>query len=167
MKESDLSAMGRSYLYLGRHADADRAFQQAVNASDPSGELIHSYWQHITAMRSQGKIPSRLEARMANQTGHEWPYPVGQMLLGRMSPEELLNAAKNEDKGIERDQLAEANFYLGQKFLLDGDKAKAGDYLDACRELNVTPFLEHHLARIELKEFGERPKGFMNWLKSL
>ena len=55
MKASDLGALGRSYLYLGRHSDADRAFQQAVQASGSSGELIHSYWQHIAAMRSQGR----------------------------------------------------------------------------------------------------------------
>ena len=167
MQEIDLGAMGTNLLYLGRHAEAERIFGQAFDASASAGTLIYSFWQHITAGRSGGRIMSGLESRMQAHEGREWPYPVGQMFLGRLSPRELLDAAKHEDNGIERDQLAEANFYIGQKFLLEGDKAKAADYFDACLELNVTPYLEHHYSRIELKDLGERPKGFMKWLKNL
>ncbi len=167
MQEIDLGAMGTNLLYLGRYAEAERIFGQAFDVSGSAGTLIYSFWQHITAGRSGGRIMSRLESRMQSHEGREWPYPVGQMFLGRLSPSELLDAAQHEDKGIERDQLAEANFYIGQKFLLDGDKAKAADFFDACQELNVTPYLEHHFSRIELKDLGTRPKGFMKWLKNL
>lgn len=167
MRESDLGALGRAYLYQGRYGDAARKFEQAAEASDREGSLIEAFWQHLAARRSQGQTRSLLEPRMSDESKRDWPYPVGEMLLDRISPEALLNAAKNEDKGIERDQLAEANFYLAQKFLLDGDKSKAGGFFEACVELDVTPFLEQRLAKIELKQFGERPKGFMKWLKGL
>lgn len=167
MKESDLGSLGRAYLYLGDFEAAARSFEQAAQAGDREGSLIETFWQHLAAQRSHGRVRSQLESRLAEETKRDWPYPVGEMLLGRVSPKQLLDAAESDDKGIERDQLAEANFYLAQKFLLEEDKAKAGGYLETCVELDVTPFIEQRLAKIELKQIGERPKGFLKWLKGL
>ena len=56
IKSRDWGALGRDLLYLGRYAEADRAFERAINAADPVGGLIQAYWQHIAARRSGGAI---------------------------------------------------------------------------------------------------------------
>ena len=89
------------------------------------------------------------------------------MLEGRIDQEELLRSARHEDRGIERDNLAEAYFYLGQKALLEGRREEAARRFEESVEQGVTPFLEHKRALQELAKFGDRPKGFFKWLKNL
>lgn len=167
LQYSDLSARGRALYYLGQYQEAATFFNQAAEAANGEGKLYQLYWQYLAAQRSGGAAQSKLAQAMVDEGIREWPYPVGEMLQGRITPEALLQAARNDDKGIERDQLAEAYFYLGQRALLDGNNTKAGDHFEECLDLSITPFLEHHMARIELKKLGDRPKGFLKWIKSL
>jgi lipoprotein NlpI len=72
------------------------------------------------------------------------------MLLGRISPDKLLQAAVSEDRGIERDQLCEAYFYIGQKYLWEGrpDQARASFEKSAAQE--ALPYAEYGYALNEL-----------------
>jgi len=46
--------------------------------------------------------------------------------------------------------LAEAYFYVAQHYLVDGDKAKAREYLERTRQLDVAIYTEHVAALFEL-----------------
>jgi lipoprotein NlpI len=164
--KSDYSAMAQSLYYLGRYEEAAKKFEVAMESGNWEGNLIQLYWQHFSASRS-GKSRSLLKERIQGESRRDWPYAIGEMLTGRIDRAELLRAARHEDRGIERDQLAEAYFYLGQKALLDGQRDEAARLFDETIDLGVTPFLEYKRGVQERAKFGERPKGLLNWLKNL
>lgn len=166
-KESDLRGMGEAYFYLGRYEEAARRLDQAAGLSDRTGMLISAFWRHLVSLKSGGAVASTLERSLGAESNRDWPYAVGEMLLGRMTPDQLKDAARSDDPGIERDQLCEAYFYTAQKYLLTGDPDQAGDYFEKAVDLNVVPYLEHKFARLELQRLGDRPGGLMKWLRNL
>ena len=56
-------------------------------------------------------------------------------------------------------ELCEAYFYSGIKRLLTGDKSGAMDLFDTCTRFEIRGFVEHQLARIQMKELTEKPDG--------
>ncbi|MEQ1591507.1 MAG: hypothetical protein ABL892_03855 [Thiobacillaceae bacterium] len=105
--------MGVALHYLGRDREAAEKLGRSLAANNGEASLYTAFWQHIVAKRS-GTVPSALETQLNAVTGREWPYPVAEMLLGRISPDKLLEAAVTEDKGVQRDQLCEAFFISGR-----------------------------------------------------
>lgn len=80
-----------------------------------------------------------------------WPKVVGQYLLGRLGADELLRrAAEPTDPQTRREQLCEADYYVGITALLAGRGAEAREKFQACVDTGVSAFLEHLLARSEL-----------------
>ncbi|MEW5789380.1 MAG: DUF3857 domain-containing protein [Pseudomonadota bacterium] len=167
MGDDDLGAWGRSLFYLGRYPEATRLFDEAARQRDVTAALYMQFWQHLADRRAQSQASGKLAEHLITADRNTWPYPIGEALLGRITPQQLLTAARHEDKGVQRDQMAEAHFYLAQKHLLDGDVERARDHLDNCIEQNATPFLEHFMAREELKRLGGGSGGLMRWLKNL
>jgi lipoprotein NlpI len=51
--------------------------------------------------------------------------------------------------------LAESYFYLGQHYLTLGDKARAREYFEKARPLDVIIYTEHAAARLELQRLEE------------
>ena len=73
------------------------------------------------------------------------------MMTGSISPEELLKRM-DEKKGDDRHMaLAEGYFYLGQHYLVAGDKKAAGTYFQKTRDLDVFLYIEHVAAGFELQ----------------
>jgi lipoprotein NlpI len=50
--------------------------------------------------------------------------------------------------------LAEGYFYLGQRYLILGDKAKAQEYFEKTRQLDVIIYTEHTAAGFELRRLN-------------
>lgn len=159
---SDLMHYGRSLYYLGRSGEAVVQMEAANRLGEQEGNLFSAIWLHL-ASHNQDR-PTALEGALARNASREWPYPIGEMLLNRRTPESLLEAAHSSDSGLERDQLCEAYFYLGQKYLLDGDREQAREFFDKAYRQDVKPYSEYVLARHELERLGGPPKrGLLNW----
>ncbi len=85
----------------------------------------------------------------------DWPKTVGQFLLGHLSADELLRLAiAPADAQTRREQLCEANYYVGITALLEGRTEEAREKFLACVATGVDVFLEHLLARSELARLG-------------
>jgi lipoprotein NlpI len=89
-----------------------------------------------------------------------WTKKVGQYLLGRMSAEELLRiAAEPADSQTRREQLCEANYYVGITDLLAGRAAEARVRFTACMATEIRTFLEYTLSRAELARLAAASNG--------
>lgn len=162
----DLRSWGTAHYYLGQYDAAQAKLDAAIDASSGEGALYAAFWRHLAARRA-GLRDDRLEGVLSAVAPSAWPRPVADLLLGRMDAAQLEAAARDADKGVERAQLCEAYFYIAQKYLLDGDKDRAGDYFEKVLDLEVTNFVEHQAARRELQALGERGGGLLKWLRSL
>lgn len=163
MKTTDRKAQGLTYFYLGRLKEASAILEQAANGDDPTSGIYAGFWQHIVALNSQGKVSSNLPDKMRTLPGEEWPHAIGEMLLGNISADQLIDRAASEDKGIQRDQRCEAYFYIAQKHLAEGKREEARDYFEKVLDLKVSNFIEYHFAHLEMKRLGPK-KGLFNWL---
>ena len=77
------------------------------------------------------------------------------MLVGGLSPEEMLKALDSKSSDDRHMALAEGYFYLGQYYLGRGDKAKARGMFEKTRQLAVLVYSEHIAAKFELQRLIE------------
>ncbi|MFH1419380.1 MAG: serine/threonine-protein kinase [Planctomycetota bacterium] len=87
-----------------------------------------------------------------------WPAPIVDCLLGRISPQALLDTAKSQSPGGPG-PLCEALYYAGEVCLLNDDPASAQSFFKACVDTGVVfnpgsfppvPMNEYHLAQWRL-----------------
>jgi lipoprotein NlpI len=75
----------------------------------------------------------------------EWPGPVVRYLLGEMTRDQVVEAA-----GTDAPSHCDVSFYLGQRFLADGEKEAARVMLQSAADICPANFVEQALARAEL-----------------
>lgn len=159
-KEHDYMVYGMSLYYLGRYRDAREQFEKgSVLGGD--GRLFGALWQHLAALRGSEAGKSQLSAALGREFDTGWHGKIGGMLIGKLSPDDLLDAASSDDKGLERDRLCEAYFYIGQKLLLENNPDKARDYFTRAVDTKVFPYVEYKLGVEELKRLGGRKAGWL------
>jgi len=85
----------------------------------------------------------------------DWPRPLVEWAEGRADADAVLRAAAaNPPQAAER--LTEANYWLGERALGDGDLARAQALFRKSVEQGIVEFTEHALARRRLAETGSR-----------
>jgi lipoprotein NlpI len=72
------------------------------------------------------------------------------LLLGRVSPEQALQAASDNNAKIQRDRSCAANFQVGEWYLLKGRTDQAREHLSRATALCDKSFPEFAAARSEL-----------------
>jgi tetratricopeptide (TPR) repeat protein len=85
-----------------------------------------------------------LEEATPRMNASEWPYPVIQYLRRKLTIEQLLAQATDNDK------LTEAHAYAGLEFSRSGDRAAALDHLHWVKENGNKNFVEYPLALAEI-----------------
>jgi lipoprotein NlpI len=87
----------------------------------------------------------------------KWPAPIIRFYLGQITPEAVLDAAHDSNANKKREQLCEANFYLGEWALQRGTKDEAarlfGLAAAECRK-DVNLWAD---AKAELRALGVQP----------
>ncbi len=108
-------------------------------------------WLYLAQARSgNADAPEVLKSNAAKLDESAWPYAVVKLFLDDQTPEETLAAAENDN------QRCEAQFYIGQRLLLQGDRAGAIESLQAAAATPPCPedFLEFIGAEAELKRLA-------------
>ena len=112
-------------------------------------------WREIVDRRSN--LPSRLSEAISQIDMTKWPAPIIRLYLGQIAPEAVLVAAQDSNANKKREQLCEANFYLGELALQRGTKNEAvrlfGVAAAECRK-NVNMWAD---AQAELRALGAQP----------
>jgi lipoprotein NlpI/transglutaminase-like putative cysteine protease len=146
---------GVSRFYAGRLDEASTDFLKADEIADKETRTYCDVWLILAYARLGKAIPDAVATRLMAEAGGEWPRPALTMLTGAMAPENMLKLLE-EKKGDERHMaLSEAYFYLGQHYLIGGDKNTARAYFEKARELGVIIYTEHIAAGFELQRLAD------------
>jgi lipoprotein NlpI len=149
-------ATGITQVYLGQ-ADAARqgladVVEDAVG-SERDNDLLWLWVAAEHARRDSGK--AALAPYLDTVDATRWPGILVKHLAGQASIEDVIRDAR-KDARMERLNLAEANFYLGQEALVRGNAAIARTLFQRTLAIGATPYLENMLARLELDRMGVR-----------
>lgn len=150
---------GQSRFYSGQLAAALTDFSKASDPTtgDPEGALYPELWRVWTQKRlGEASDPKQLQLASANPKG-DWPRPALAMLHGLLSVDDVLKQIDRKQGDDKQMALAEAYFYIGQYYYLQGDKANAINYFKKTRALGITIYMEHTGAGFELQQMGETP----------
>lgn len=142
---------GRGILFFtqGRFVQASEDFKVSltINPKDSFGAI----WLFLAMERAGKNGQQELHGRKDNLPLSEWPGPVIQFYLGKSSLAEVLSLAINPDPGKQKENLCRAYFYLGQHFLIKGDRNQAVKMFQFSLDTGLGHLIEYHMAKEELK----------------
>jgi len=130
-------------------SDLDRA--SALDTKNAYAAL----WLDIVNKRSN--VASRLAQAGAQIDMGKWPASIVRLFLGQMTAEAVLAAADDFDANTKRDQVCEANFYIGELALQQGTKEEAVRRFRLAAADCRKDFAEWAAANAELKALGASP----------
>ena len=134
-------------LYSGNTARAINDLHKAVEL-EPN-DSYSAMWLEIASRR--GGKSGVLAESLPNLDMNEWPAPLVKLMMGRTTAKAALEAAKNSNPKLDREQRCEANFYIGVWESLNGSQEKAREPLAYAVANCPHRFLEWAPARWELR----------------
>lgn len=137
-------------LYLGRFAEATADLDQAVQLAPRNANAV--LLAHVARARAGAADPTLLAQRARALDLGRWPGPLLRMFLGELSPEQALQAAGRE--GDRQGRMAEANYYVGEYYLISGQPQYAAELFRRAVDTNRRDMLEHLAAWTELNRLG-------------
>jgi lipoprotein NlpI len=150
-----LMGLGQAQFYGGRVADAEVSFREAVQEGTGMDRNFALVWLYMSAERNKGAGKAAIEPHLAGVDRTVWSGQLVNFLAERTSQEELLKEAR-KDQAMERLNLAEAYFFIGQKMMLAGDAAGARRMFQRAVDLEAVPYREHLFAQTELRRLDSR-----------
>jgi lipoprotein NlpI len=131
--------------YAGKYDAAASDLEHLVTGDDPDPDDVLLLYIARARLRHESAV-AQLETNAAKLKQRDWPVPVVELFLGRRTPEETLAAAPNFPN-----LRCDAEFYVGEWYLLRANRAAAMDHLKASAQM--CPSDED--ARAELKHLEE------------
>ncbi|HEX6016564.1 MAG TPA: hypothetical protein VFZ28_00540, partial [Burkholderiaceae bacterium] len=150
-----VKGLGNAQYYQGRYADAEASFREAAQTSSGEDRDFALIWLFLAAQHNDGKGRDAIAPFLDQTDGQRWPGAVVHYLAGRLSQDDLLRSARM-DKQMERLNLSEAWFYVGQQLLLTGDAEGARRMFQRTVDIGALPYREHAFAQLELKRASGR-----------
>ena len=111
--------------YSGDTEGAINDLRKAVEL-EPS-DSYSAIWLEIASRR--GGKSGVLAESLPNLDMNEWPAPLVKLMMGRTTAKAALEAAKNSNPKLDREQRCEANFYIGEWESFNGSQEKARELL--------------------------------------
>lgn len=149
-----LQLRGIAKFYAGRLAEAVEDLTRASDDGDKDSQVYSDLWLSWTYQRLGQPLPEALLARAATNPRGDWPRPALAVVVGKLSPEEMLKLL--ERKGGEERKMAssEGYFYLGQYYMGRGNKTKAREFFERALQGNIVTSAEHKAVGFELRDLG-------------
>jgi tetratricopeptide (TPR) repeat protein len=129
---------------LGHFDDAARVFRRG---SEKSQYIF--VWNYLADAKRRD-LPRGLSDKLAKLDQDRWPAPVAKLIAGTAKPDDVFAAVREGDTFQRRTQACEANFYVGEWQLIQGDKTEAKRLLSQAAQACETGALELGAAKIEL-----------------
>jgi tetratricopeptide (TPR) repeat protein len=147
LNPQDTAALGNrgyAHFYRGDFADAAADLSKVVG-SDLSA--YPSLFRFLAQSRA-GQAGSGLEGAAQRMNSRDWPHPVFELYLGQSDPAATLAAAQKPEEHCE------AQFYVGEWQLLQGDHAAAKQRFEEALGSCPKAFIEYTGAQAELRRLG-------------
>jgi lipoprotein NlpI len=142
---------GRARFYQGQYKAAEEDLTKAAaNTAYPYNAL----WLYLARERAGADGKTELEKSALNLKHEGATEKVVAVFLGRAAPGDVIEAVRSDPRRQKQD-ICEAEFYIGEYFLLRGRKEEAGKLFKAAAERCPADFIEYSGARIELERLGQ------------
>jgi tetratricopeptide (TPR) repeat protein len=137
--------LGFANFHRGDFAAAALDFRDAED-----GTAYRMLWRYLASARIGGHdTKTNLQEKSAGLNPAQWPFPVIELFLGRLTPLQLMDAATRPD------QTCEAQFYLGEWHLLRNERVPAIQALRKAVTICPGDFNEYAGAAAELTRLGQ------------
>ncbi|KPF47906.1 hypothetical protein IP80_13060 [beta proteobacterium AAP65] len=147
---SAASWMGSLQFTLGRPAEAEKLLREAVANGTGEGREFALLWLYLAAEAQGGRGAAAVDEHIEATDPQKLPGALLRFLLGRIDRAALLKQASAKPE-MERLNLAEAHFFIGQKLLLQGQRDEAMRAFQRCLDTGATPYRELSFARMALQ----------------
>lgn len=116
-------------------------------------------WLYAAQERAGEDGEPALQRHLGALASTDWPEPVYRFFLGKIGERQLLVAARDPEPQRQREKECEAYYYIGQKHLFDGRKARAEAMFQKVVDTGITNFVEYLGAEAELARMGVKPRS--------
>lgn len=147
------SWMGAIQLYLGRPAAAEALLRSAVSGGTGDEREFALIWLFLAAEQQGGRGRAAVEAQVEGVEAQKLTGAILRYFVGQLSQEALLKRASASPEK-ERLDLAEANFFIGQRLLAQGAQDRAVEWFRRTVETGAVPYREVTFAKLELARRG-------------
>jgi lipoprotein NlpI len=145
--------LGSIHYHLGRPAQAEPLLREAVDGGSGEGRSFAMIWLFLAAEAQGGRGKAALEPHLDGLDATRFPTAILRYLAGRIDRDALLKVAAEKPE-MERLNLAEAHFFIGQRLMLDGKREDAAKAFQRAIDTQATPYREVTFARLELARLG-------------
>jgi lipoprotein NlpI len=142
--------VGSAQYYQGDFAGAERSFSQALQESSGNERVFALSWLYLASQKAGGKGRALMQPHLMDVNRGSWPGVLVHYFAGEASQDEVIERAR-DNTSMERLNLSEAYFYVGQQLLLAGKASEAKRMFRRTVELQATPYREYTFAELELK----------------
>jgi lipoprotein NlpI len=146
------TALGRAYFFKGDFALAAVSFKDRLKIKPR--HVFPMLWLFLARARSGGDAKPELAGYLADAKKGFWIYQAALLYMGKASPQQVLDAAGKGEPEERRQRGAEANFYIGQYFLINGNNEAAARYFKKVVDTGITRFYEYTGAEVELRRMA-------------
>jgi lipoprotein NlpI len=136
---------------LGDYAAAASDFRQALAEPAPNNYYA-AIWRYLAEARTENKAHPHLAANAESLKLKRWPGPIIQMLLNRLTPDELLQSHLDDDSTSKKHRTCDKLFYIGQHYALAGQNDLAERYFKETVATGSLDCIEYQAAQIELRK---------------
>jgi lipoprotein NlpI len=144
---------GLARYFQGQFALAARDFAQSRQMSKPDAYV--AIWSYLARTRNGESVRSEFEQDVRELPVDAWPAPVLRAYLGQIGPEALLAASAHPDAKTQAEQRCEANYYLGQWYVIRGEQERAVAHFRAVQNQCPRFFLEYTGAAADSTASGD------------
>ena len=145
---------GYTLVIVGRFNEAQQSFSKYIEL-DPKSHYAVLYL-YLARARGGAKDLKELQTNADKLNLSDWPGPIVKFYMGTVTSADLLAAAKSPDTKKEREQSCEANFYIGEQALIQGDPTAAVKFFKATLATGATSFVEYQSAEAELRRLAQK-----------
>jgi transglutaminase-like putative cysteine protease/lipoprotein NlpI len=149
-RAADISSMmGALQQHLGRHAEAERLLRHAVDNGSSELREYAVLWLYLAAESQGGRGFAAVQTQLDTADCQKLTGALLQHLAGRLDAEAVLKVARVKPE-MERLNMAEASFFIGQRLLVQGKREQALPWFKRTLETGATPYRELVYAQLEL-----------------
>jgi lipoprotein NlpI len=148
--------VGAIQLHLGRPAEAEQALRDVVDSGGGDEREFALLWLHAAAERQgAGRGKQAIAPHVDGVDAKKLTGALLRFLAGQLDRDALIRSAR-ERADMERLNLAEAYFFIGQQLMNTGQREEAQRWFNRVVETGATPYREVTFAKLELQRLAAR-----------
>ena len=149
-----LSWLGSIQYVLGRHADAEKTLRESAQRGSGEGREFSIIWLYMAAERQGGHGKAAVAPYVDSMEPGKLPSAILRFLQGQIDRDALIRQASARPD-MERLNLAEVRYFIGQHLLLQGERDEARRWFQRAVDTAATPYREVAFSRLELRRMGQ------------